>query len=83
MTTPAHSELASYFKGGLTLISCWRSMAIISYNVIGQSLTLSCKTAPADWKKGLATITNTPLLRGVCDEQLQRNQPNILSLPHN
>ena len=26
---------------------------------VGQSLTLSCNTAPADWKKGSVTITNT------------------------
>ena len=26
---------------------------------VGQSLTLSCNTAPAVWKKGSVTITNT------------------------
>ena len=35
---------------------------------VGQSLTLSCNTAPADWKKGSDTVTKCA---GVCNECTQ------------
>ena len=48
---------------------------------VGQSLTLSCNTAPADWKKGSVTITNTDTLSSVFVMSATPQKPCSCSLP--